>query len=105
MDPETYPWTAENGYSFGGRELIAFTRAFDGDDPPTIIYHSKPRVGAYFSAEDERAALSAGYNVDYLVVDVQDDGVRESVLFRRDPTPAAGAPAFVAVARFPGVSP
>jgi [CysO sulfur-carrier protein]-S-L-cysteine hydrolase len=102
MDPEQYPRTAENGYNFGGREQIAFARGFDGADPPTIIYHSHPRVGAYFSAEDERAALAAGWDVDYLVVDVQDDGVRESVLFRRDPAPAPGAPAFVAVARFPG---
>jgi proteasome lid subunit RPN8/RPN11 len=62
-----------------------FASSFDSDDPPTIIYHSHPRVGAYFSAEDERAALAAGWPVDYLVVDVQDDGVRESVLFRRDP--------------------
>lgn len=105
LDPETYPRTAANGYNFGGREQIEFARGFEAADPPTIIYHSHPRVGAYFSAEDETAALSAGWSVDYLVVDVQEHGVREAVLFRRDPSAAPGAPAFVAVARFPGEVP
>jgi [CysO sulfur-carrier protein]-S-L-cysteine hydrolase len=102
MDPETYPRTSANGYNFGGRELMAFTRAFDGDDPPTVIYHSHPRVGAYFSAEDEAAALAAGYPVDYLVVDVQEDGVREAVLFRRAAAPTATGAAYAEIARFPG---
>lgn len=102
LDPIDNPRTAENGYNFGGRELRVFAESFDGGDPPTIIYHSHPRVGAYFSAEDERAALAAGWSVDYLVVDVQDDGVRESKLFRRIAEPAEGAPAFVEIARFPG---
>lgn len=102
LDPETYPRTSANGYNFGGREQIEFARSFESEDPPTIIYHSHPRVGAYFSAEDESAALSAGWSVDYLVVDAQADEIREAVLFRRDPSPAPGAPAFVAIARFPG---
>ncbi len=104
LDPEENPRTAENGYNFGGREAITFAGSFDSHDPPTIIYHSHPRVGAYFSAEDERAALSAGWPVDYLVVDVQEDGVHESVLFRRSPSAAPGEPAFVAIAKFPGSS-
>jgi [CysO sulfur-carrier protein]-S-L-cysteine hydrolase len=101
-DPLENPRTGENGYNFGGRQLIDFTRAFGGPNPPTVIYHSHPRVGAYFSAEDERAALAAGLPVDYLVVDVQDDVIRESVLFRRAPEAATGSPAYVEVARFPG---
>jgi proteasome lid subunit RPN8/RPN11 len=102
LDPETYPRTSANGYNFGGREQIEFARSFESADPPTIIYHSHPRVGAYFSAEDESAALSAGWTVDYLVVDAQADEIREAVLFRRDPSAAPGDPAFVAIARFPG---
>ena len=102
LDPEAYPRTAANGYNFGGREQIDFARSFEAEDPPTIIYHSHPRVGAYFSAEDESAALSAGWTVDYLVVDAQADEIREAVLFRRDPSAAPGGPAFVAIARFPG---
>lgn len=100
LDPETYPRTSANGYNFGGRELMDFTRSFEGDDPATVVYHSHPRVGAYFSAEDEAAALSAGYPVDYLVVDAQDDGVRGAVLFRR--VRDAGPGAYVEVARYPG---
>lgn len=96
MDPETYPRTSANGYNFGGKQLIEFTRAFDSDDPPTVVYHSHPRVGAYFSAEDAAAALSAGYPVDYLVVDAQETEVRGAVLFRRV------GDAYVEVARYPG---
>jgi proteasome lid subunit RPN8/RPN11 len=102
LDPDEHPRTAENGYNFGGRELRRFAEDFDSADPPTVIYHSHPRVGAYFSAEDERAALAAGWTIDYLVVDVQDDGVRESVLFRRDLDAPAGSPAYREIARFPG---
>lgn len=100
LDPETYPRTSANGYNFGGRELMDFTRSLDSDDPPTIVYHSHPRVGAYFSSEDEAAALSAGYPVDYLVVDAQEDGVRGAILFRR--VRDAGPNAYVEVARYPG---
>lgn len=100
LDPETYPRTSANGYNFGGRELMEFTRSFEGDDPATIIYHSHPQVGAYFSEEDTAAALSAGYPVDYLVVDVQDDGVRGAVLFRR--LGHADPDVFIEVARYPG---
>lgn len=102
LDPETYPRTSANGYNFGGRQQMDFANSFNGDDPATIIYHSHPRVGAYFSREDETAALSAGWDVDYLVVDVQEQEVREAVLFRRDPSAGPEGPAFVAVARFPG---
>ncbi len=102
VDPDMYPRTAANGYNFGGREMLDFAASVNSEDPPTIIYHSHPRVGAYFSKEDEDAALSAGWSVDYLVVDAQDDGVREAVLFRRDREASAGGPAYLPVARFPG---
>ena len=102
LDPEANPRTSANGYNFGGREYLDFARSIAGDDPPTIVYHSHPRVGAYFSKEDEDAALSASWPVDYLVVDVHDAEIREAVLFRRDPEAAPGAPAYVPVAHFPG---
>ncbi len=101
LDPVANPRTAANGYQFGGRQQLEFATSFDSGDPATVIYHSHPRVGAYFSAEDEAAAVAAGWVVDYLVVDVQEDGVREAVLFRRDPE-ATSSPRFVAVATFPG---
>lgn len=101
LDPETYPRTSANGYNFGGKQLIEFTRGFEGDDPPTVIYHSHPRVGAYFSKEDADAADAAGYPVDYLVVDVQDDRVVRAVMFRRAPDQPGGEK-YVAVAEYPG---
>jgi proteasome lid subunit RPN8/RPN11 len=71
-------------------------RSFESDRAASVIYHSHPEVGAYFSEEDTRAALSAGYPVDYLVVDVQVDRIVEAKLFRRD------GERFVEVARFAG---
>jgi [CysO sulfur-carrier protein]-S-L-cysteine hydrolase len=96
IDPEANPRTSENGYNIGGKELLRLVRSFDGDRPATIIYHSHPRVGAYFSDEDTAAALAAGYPVDYLVVDVQDDRVREAKLFRRN------GDTYVEIARYEG---
>ncbi len=96
LDPEAHPRTAENGYNIGGRELIDFTRSFESTTPATIIYHSHPRVGAYFSQEDTQAAIAAGYAVDYLVVDVQDGHIVESKLFGREQD------GYVELATFPG---
>jgi proteasome lid subunit RPN8/RPN11 len=84
IDPDAHPRTAADGYNIGGKELLRLVRSFDTGQPVTIIYHSHPRVGAYFSEEDTRAAISAGYPVDYLVVDVQDDEIRGAKLFRRE---------------------
>lgn len=100
QDPATYPRTSETAYQIAGRELLSLVRSFDGDEPATVIYHSHPRVGAYFSDEDTRAAISAGYPVDYLVVDVQDETIVESRLFRAEP--GANPPRYVEVARFDG---
>lgn len=98
LDPETYPRTSENGYDIGGRELLRLLRSLDGPLPASIVYHSHPRVGAYFSAEDTRAAIAAGWPVDYLVIDVQEDVVVESVLFRRTDE------RYEPIARFPGAA-
>lgn len=83
LDPEAFPRTAENGYNIGGKELLRLTRSLESDAPARIVYHSHPRVGAYFSEEDTRAAIAAEWPVDYLVVDVQEHAVIEAVLFRR----------------------
>ena len=96
LDPEAHPRTAENGYNIGGRQLLDLTRSFETDRPVTVIYHSHPRVGAYFSDEDTRAAVAAGLPVDYLVIDAQDTHIETSVLFRRE------GDAYVEVERFDG---
>lgn len=80
--------TVETGYAFGAADLLELNRSFDSDDPVTVIFHSHPDVGAYFSAEDERHAIVDGvpaYPVDHLVVDTTASGVREARLFRFDP--------------------
>jgi proteasome lid subunit RPN8/RPN11 len=94
LDPGRYPRTAREAYEIGGRELLDLVESFASPQPASIIYHSHPDVGAYFSAEDTRAALAAGYPVDYLVVDVRADAVVEAKLFRRE------GEGFVEVARF-----
>ena len=96
LDPEAHPRTSANAYNIGGRELLDLVRSFESDDPVTIIYHSHPKVGAYFSDEDTRAAISAGYPVDYLVVDAQEDEIKEAILFRRE------GDAYVEVSRYAG---
>ncbi|MCA9704724.1 MAG: Mov34/MPN/PAD-1 family protein [Myxococcales bacterium] len=97
LDPDAFPRTAETAYSIGGAQLLRLTRLLDEDEPPPIIiYHSHPRVGAYFSGEDERSAIAAGWPVDYLVVDVQEDEIVEALLFRRD------GDSFEQIARFAG---
>ena len=81
LDPEIHPRTSAEAYNIGGKELLTMIRSFNSDRPVTIVYHSHPRVGAYFSAEDTRAAQASGYPVRYLVVDAQDDEIREAKLF------------------------
>jgi adenylyltransferase/sulfurtransferase len=96
LDPSAHPRTSANGYNIGGGELLRLVRSFDSQWPATVIYHSHPRVGAYFSDEDTRAALAAGYPVDYLVIDAQDDEILGAVLYRREDEH------YVEVARFGG---
>jgi [CysO sulfur-carrier protein]-S-L-cysteine hydrolase len=96
LDPETWPRTGENGYQIYGKALRRLVDSFDGPKPATLVYHSHPRVGAYFSREDTDAAIAAGLPVDYLVIDVQDDEVRGAVRFRRQ------GEAYVEVARYDG---
>jgi proteasome lid subunit RPN8/RPN11 len=84
-DPVAFPRDARTAYNIGAKDLFFLDRSQRTDRPVKIIYHSHVDVGAYFSAEDERAATSEGellYPVDYLVVDVRADGVRGAKLFR-----------------------
>jgi proteasome lid subunit RPN8/RPN11 len=84
-DPVTFPRSAREAYNFGPKDLFFLDKSLRGPRPVRVIYHSHVDVGAYFSAEDVRAAAPDGellYPVDYLVVDVGAEGVRESKLFR-----------------------
>ena len=84
-DPVTFPRTAASAYNFGASDLFFLDKSLRGPRPVQIIYHSHVNVGAYFSSEDIYAAAPDGellYPVDYLVVDVQKDGVLGAKLFR-----------------------
>lgn len=87
LDPEQYPRDARTAYHIGGKELLNLVRSFDSETPVRVIYHSHPEGGAYFSSTDTKAALAAGYPVDYLVVDAQGGTPTLAKLFRqRDQT-------------------
>jgi proteasome lid subunit RPN8/RPN11 len=84
-DPVAFPRTAATAYNLGAKDLFFLDKSLRSERPVKIIYHSHIDVGAYFSAEDVRAAAPDGellYPVDWLVVDVQKDGVRGAKLFR-----------------------
>ncbi|MEM9458409.1 MAG: Mov34/MPN/PAD-1 family protein [Myxococcota bacterium] len=100
LDPEIYPRTSATAYAIHGKQLIALMTSFDSDKPARIVYHSHPRVGAYFSEEDTLVAIRSGWEVDYLVVDVQDDEIKEALLFRR----VDGQERFEQIARFDGAA-
>jgi [CysO sulfur-carrier protein]-S-L-cysteine hydrolase len=83
-DPVAFPRNATTAYNIGAKDLFFLDRSQRSERPVRVIYHSHVDVGAYFSAEDERAAVSDGellYPVDYLVIDVRKDGVRGAKLF------------------------
>jgi proteasome lid subunit RPN8/RPN11 len=84
-DPMGFPRDARTAYNLGAQDILFLDRSQKSERPVRVIYHSHVDVGAYFSNEDEHAATSEGellYPVDYLVVDVRADGVREAKLFR-----------------------
>jgi proteasome lid subunit RPN8/RPN11 len=108
LDPERFPRTARTAYYLGGKDLRVLMQSMSAPRPVKIIYHSHIDVGAYFSAEDIRAALGREpddtaeplYPVDYLVIDVQADHVAGAKMFRWD----SHVHAFVQIAAYPGAT-
>lgn len=106
LDPERFPRTAREAYYLGGKDLRFLNESIHGPRPVKIIYHSHPDVGAYFSAEDTRAALGREpdetaepqYAVDHIVIDAQADRIAGAKMFRWDATQRA----FVQVAEYTG---
>lgn len=84
-DPVHFPRDAKTAYNLGAKDIFYLDKSQRSERPVRVIYHSHVDVGAYFSPEDVRAAAPDGellYPVDWLVVDVQKDGVRGAKLFR-----------------------
>jgi proteasome lid subunit RPN8/RPN11 len=106
LDPERFPRTAREAYYLGGKDLRFLLESVSSPRPVKIIYHSHPDVGAYFSAEDTRAALGREpddtaepqYPVDHIVIDAQADYIAEAKLFRWEPTQRT----FVHIATYAG---
>ena len=109
LDPVRFPRTAREAYYLGGKDLRTLLESFASARPVKIIYHSHPDVGAYFSAEDTRAALGREpdeaaepqYPVDHIVIDAQMHYIAGAKLFRWH----SAARAFVEVAAYKGNRP
>ncbi|MGQ4807682.1 hypothetical protein NKDENANG_01037 [Candidatus Entotheonellaceae bacterium PAL068K] len=106
LDPEHFPRTAREAYYLGGRDLLFLAESLSSSRPVKIIYHSHPDVGAYFSAEDTRAALGRDpdataepqYPVAHIVIDAQSDHIGGARMFDWEPTQRT----FVQVAAYAG---
>jgi adenylyltransferase/sulfurtransferase len=103
LDPERFPRTARKAYYVGLEDHKRMDALVTVGFATTLIYHSHPDAGAYFSATDREQAAptpkggagprSAGREpvwpgVSYLVVSVMNGQAREFAVFRWDPTTA-----------------
>lgn len=99
LDPERFPRDATTAYCLSLKDIRVLEDSAGSTRPVKIIYHSHVDRGAYFSEEDQRAALffdgTPTYPVDYLVISCHRDAVRGAKLFRFQ------AGQFVAVAEYP----
>ena len=86
---------ADSGFVIAGAELLAFARAFDGEHPPRIVYHSHTNGRAYFSSVDQDLAAGPAYPVQHLVVGVDGTRITEAALF------AWSGTAYIEIARWP----
>lgn len=83
-DPVQYPRNAQQGFVFSAEDSFFLSRNITSKNPVTVIYHSHPDVGAYFSDEDKNNALYEGkpiYPVNHLVIDIRQDKIVCSRLF------------------------
>jgi proteasome lid subunit RPN8/RPN11 len=94
---------AETAYVIAGKDLLAFSRSFDSDQPARVIYHSHPNGRAYFSDTDRQVATSPWgdgpvYPVQQLVVGIDGERVTEAAMFSWSDEEQG----FVEIARYPG---
>lgn len=83
-NPTIYERDASKGYSFSIEDVKKLNQSFNTDNPVSVIYHSHPDVGAYFSEEDKAKALFETeliFPVDYLVLDIRDGTPHGAKLF------------------------
>ena len=86
VDPESYPRTSRTAFKVDDRLLH---RSLEQGAELALIYHSHCEAGAYFSAEDARAAAPDGEamfpNASHVVVSVLGGVATAAALFHFDP--------------------
>ena len=75
-DPENFSRTAQTAYWIDPKELFTIQKEIrEKEESISVIYHSHPDAGSYFSAEDKKRALSEGRpiypGIKYLVISVK----------------------------------
>ena len=92
-DPITFPRTARNAYYMDPLDALRLNRLVDQGFEFTIIYHSHPNAGAYFSETDRGQALMRGEpaypGAVYVVVSVIGREVKSLAAFRFNRASAA----------------
>ncbi|MEY3014616.1 MAG: hypothetical protein RIT45_3351 [Pseudomonadota bacterium] len=85
IDPESYPRTSRTAFKLDERVIL---REDEAGHPLQVIFHTHCEAGAYFSAEDARAAAPGGEPIfpdaGHLVLSVMGGEVRALALFRFD---------------------
>jgi len=86
-DPTQFSRDSRTAYNFDAGDIFKLQKSLRGNEPAKLIYHSHANVGAYFSDTDQAAAKMGdepAYPVEYLVIDVQAEGVKCAVQFAWD---------------------
>jgi adenylyltransferase/sulfurtransferase len=101
-DPVMHARDARTAYNLGAADLFTLGKSLRGETPAKIVYHSHVDVGAYFSDTDQAAAQMDGepsYPVEYVVIDVGQNGIGGAAQFAWDPTERR----YLEIGRYPGV--
>ena len=92
-DPITFPRTARNAYYMDPIDALKLNRLVDQGFEFSVIYHSHPNAGAYFSETDRAQALIRGEpaypSAAYVVVSVIGGEVKSLAAFRFNRASAA----------------
>jgi glutamate-1-semialdehyde 2,1-aminomutase len=87
-DPITFPRTARNAYYMDPLDALKLNRLVDEGFEFSVIYHSHPNAGAYFSETDRAQALIRGEpaypGAVYVVVSVLGHEVKSLAAYRFD---------------------
>ena len=84
-DPESFPRTARDGYTFSIDDQLFLAESMAGPDPVRVVYHSHPDGDARLSRTDHDLAMPDHQPLypylKYLVIACRSEHVESSVLF------------------------